>query len=102
MSITLSTSQLCKHVLKISDDIFKKKRGIKGYYKKSVEKHVAKVWENLDKLFPSMEEVVRENVSGTKMYDSVRTLLVGKQTESVVLYEFSEKRETRQGEKYKM
>ena len=99
MSIILSASQLCKHVLKISEDVFNKRKSRAGFYQKSIGENTGKVWENLEKIFPSTAQIVKENVSQKKMYDSVRTLLVGKQTESVVLYEFSEERETRQGEK---
>ena len=99
MSIILSAADLCKYVLKINNDVFKVKKR-KGHFKKeSIQTNVDKVWENLDKLFPSSGQVVRENVSEKKMYDSVRTLLLGKQTDSVVLYEFAVERETRQGEK---
>ena len=99
MSIILSAADFCKHVLKISNDAFKLKKKRGDYTKNSVNTNVGKVWQNLDKLFPSSAQVVRENVSEKKMYDSVRTLLLGKQTDSIVLYKFAEERETRQGEK---
>ena len=96
MSIILSAADLCKHVLKVSVDVFKVKKR-KGHYKESIEDNVDKVWANLDKFFPSSAQVVRENVSQTRMYGAVRSILLGKRTDSVVLYSFSDERETRQG-----
>ena len=97
MSIVLSVSQLCKHVLKIDTDVFEKKK-IKGNYKKCVAATVTKVWDNLEKLFPTSEKIVKENVSNKTMQNCVRSLLTGKETDSVVLYTFSENRKTREGE----
>ena len=96
MSIVLSVSQLCKHVLKIEVDVFEKKKS-RGDYKKSVPTTVAKVWDNLEKLFPTSLQVVKENVTKNKMHVAVRGLLTGKQTNSVILYTFSENRKTREG-----
>ena len=104
MSISLSVAQLCKHVLKISVEELETKK-LRGDYKRynlaAVKSTVTNVWENLEKLFPSSEQIVKENVSKTKMRDSVRTLLTAKSVSSVVLYTFPEERETRKGEKFK-
>jgi len=103
MSITLSVAQLCKHVLKISVDDFETRK-LRGDYKKNnlapVKAAVAQVWMNLEKLFPSAEQIVKENVTKTKMRDSVRSLLTAKTISSIVLFTFTEGRETRKGEKY--
>ena len=103
MSITLSVAQLCKHVLKISVDDFENKK-LRGDYKKNnsapVKAAVAQVWMNLEKLFPSTEQIVKENVTKTKMRDSVRSLLTAKTISSIVLFTFAEGRETRKGENY--
>ena len=97
MSISLSVAQLCKHVLKIDVDVFEKRRERK-MYDKSVAGTASKVWDNLEKIFPCSEQVVKENVSKTDMRNAVRSLLKGQK--SVVLYTYSEERETRKGEKY--
>ena len=103
MSITLSIAQLCKYVLKITVDDFEKKKS-RGDFKKnnaaSVKATTDKVWDNLEKLFPCSEQVVQDNVSQTSMKNAVRSLLIGKKADSVVLHAFSEERETRKGEKY--
>ena len=100
MSISLSVAQLCKHVMKVSVEDFESNK-MRGNYKKNngapVKTAVAKVWENLEKIFPSSEQVVKENVSKTKMRDSVRTLLTAKTVSSVVLYTFTREREMRKG-----
>ena len=97
MSIVLSVSQLCKHVLKIAVDVFEKRK-VKGGYKKCVSATTNKVWDTLKKLFPTSEKIVKEKVSKKTMQNCVRALLTGKETESVILYTFSENRETREGE----
>ena len=96
MSVVLSVTQLCKHVLKIDVDLFEKRKA-KGGYKNSVPAIVTKVWENLEKLFPTSEKIVRENVDKRKMLNCVKALLTGKQTDSVILFTFSENRKTREG-----
>ena len=103
MSISLSVAQLCKHVLKISVEDFEAQK-TRGNFKRcnlaAVKSAVAQVWENLEKLFPSSEHIVKENVSETKMRNSVRTLMTAKSVSSVVLFTFTEERETRKGEKF--
>ena len=100
MSVSLSVAQLCKHVMKISVEEFETKK-LRGDYKKNngapVKAAVAKVWDNLEKIFPSSEQVVKENVSKTKMRDSVRALLTAKTVSSVVLHTSTEEREMRKG-----
>ena len=96
MSIVLSVSQLCKYVLKIDIDVFEKRKA-KGGYKNSVASTVTTVWDNLEKLFPTSEKIVRENVDKRKMLNCVKALLTGKQTDSVILFTFSENRKTREG-----
>ena len=102
MSISLSVAQLCKHVLKISVEDFETKKN-RGDYKRcngaAVKSAVAKIWENLEKIFPSSEHIVKEKVSDTKMRNSVRTLMTAKSVSSVVLFTFTEERETRKGGK---
>ena len=77
-------------------DVFEKRKS-KGAYTKSVPTTVAKVWDNLEKLFPTSAQIVKDNVSKKKMDSSVRYLLTGKQTDCVTLHSFSEERETRKG-----
>ena len=96
MSIELSVSQLCKHVLKIDVDVFEQRKS-KGAYKKSGPTTAEKVWDNLEKIFPSSVQIVKDNVSKKAMNNAVRHLLTGKQTDCVTLYTFSEERETRKG-----
>ena len=96
MSIVLSVSQICKHVLKIDVDIFEKRKS-KGAYKKSAPAIAMKIWDNLEKLFPTSAQIVKEKVTKNKMHVAVRGLLTGKETDSVILYTFSENRETREG-----
>ena len=104
MSVSLSVAKLCKHVLKISVEDFETKK-LRGDFKRcnlaAVKSAVANIWENLAKLFPSSEQIVKENVSKTKMRDSVRTLMTAKSVSSVVLYTFPDERETRKGKKFK-
>ena len=104
MSISLSVAQLCKHVMKISVEDFEIKK-MRGDYKKnseaSVKAALTKVWDNLEKIFPSSEQVVKENVSKTKMRDSVKALMTAKTVSSVVLYTFTKERETRKGQLFK-
>ena len=96
MSISLTVDALCKYVLKIDVDLFEKRKS-KGGYKNSVAALVTKVWDNLEKLFPTSAQIVKEKVTKNKMYVAVRGLLTGKETDSVILYTFSENRETREG-----
>ena len=103
MSITLSVAQLCKHVLKMTVEEFEKKK-IRGHFKQNngaaIKATVAKVWDNLKKLFPCSEKVIEDNVSKKNMMNAVKSLLTGKKAESVVLHTFSEERETRKGAEY--
>ena len=100
MSVTLSVAQLCKHVLKITVEDFEKKK-TKGHFKQNngaqIKSTAAKVWDNLAKLFPCSEQVVQQNVTQTIMKNAVRSLMTGKNGDSVVLYTFSDERETRKG-----
>ena len=96
MSISLTVDALCKYVLKIDVDLFEKRKS-KGGYKNSVAAIVTNVWDNLEKLFPTSEKIVKENVSKRKMLNCVKALLTGKQTDSVILYAFPENRKTREG-----
>ena len=96
MSVVLSASQLCKHVLKIGLDVFANNKR-KGNYKKQVASITTKVWDNLAKLFPTSEKIVKENVTEKDMHGAVRSLLTGKNTDSVILYKFTENRKTREG-----
>ena len=96
MSIVLSVSQLCKHILKIDVDLFEQRKS-KGAYKKAVPGTVTKIWENLEKIFPTSAEIVKKNVTKKTMHGAVRGLLTGKETDSVILFSFSENRETREG-----
>ena len=102
MSITLSVAQLCKHVLKITVEDFESKK-LKGNFKQNngaqIKSTAAKVWDNLEKLFPSAVQIVKDNVTKTKMRDSVRTLLTAKSVSYVVVYTFTNERETRKGKK---
>ena len=96
MSISLTVDALCKHVLKIDVNLFGKRKA-KGSFKNSVGTIVTKVWDNLEKLFSTSATVVKQNVTKKDMHGAVRTLLTGKATDSVVLYRFSDNRETREG-----
>ena len=102
MSISLSVAQLCKHILKISVEDFETKK-IRGDYKRyngaAIKSANATIWENLEKLFPSSEQIVKKHVSKTTMRNSVRALMTTKSISSVVIYTFTEERETRQGKK---
>lgn len=99
MSITLSAAQLCKHVLKIDSDVFEVKRR-KGHFQKTVPDTVKKTWTSLEKLFPSSHQLLKENVSEKTMDNAVRKILTRKNTDSCVLYKYSEDRETRKSKNY--
>ena len=103
MSITLSVAQLCKHALKITVEDFEIKKS-KLHFKQNngapIKTAAAKVWDNLEKLFPCSHHVVQDNVSKTNMKNAVRSLMTSKNADSVVLHTFTEERDTRKGEKY--